>query len=188
MSIFSKLFAALKKIISKIVGFIGKILKKIWPLLLALVVIYFAPAIAGWLTSAGAPGWLSGAFNWVGTTVTPYLASAGEWLMSAGSTVFAGASAVWSSLSMGTKAAVVLGAATLLAPEEVGALVSELGTVVGDTIGAVAGGFLSSPVGIAVLAGAAYFLLSRNSSGGTMIYATADGNDPANKGDQLWQN
>lgn len=171
MSIFSKLFAALKKIISKIVSFVAKILKKIWPLLLAIAVVYFAPSIAGWLGSAGAPTWLSGAFEFIGTTVTPYLASAGSWLLSAGSTIFSGASAAWSGLSMGTKASVVLGAATLLAPEEMAGLATEVGTVIGDTIGAVGGsiatGFASSPIGMLAIGGLLLFLLTRDKDGQT---------------------
>lgn len=166
MSIFSKLWAAIRKIISKIFTFVKKILEKLWPLLLALAVIWFAPAIAGWLTTAGAPTWLSGAFSFIGTTVTPYLTSAASWLMSGAGSLFSGAAGVWSSLSMGTKASVILGAATLLAPEEMADLAGEVGTVIGDTIGdvggAIAGGFASSPFGMIAIGLTIWFLLSRD--------------------------
>lgn len=166
MSIFSKLWAAIRKIVSKIFTFVKKILEKLWPLLLALAVIWFAPAIAGWLTTAGAPAWLSGAFSFIGTTVTPYLTSAASWLMSGAGSLFSGAAAVWSSLSMGTKASVVLGAATLLAPEEMADLAEEVGTVIGDTIGtagsSLAAGFATSPLGMILIGASIWFLLSRS--------------------------
>lgn len=166
MSVFSKLWAAIRKIISKIFAFVKKIFEKLWPLLLALAVIWFAPAITGWLASAGAPTWLSGAFSFIGTTFTPYLSSAASWLMSGAGSLFSGASEVWSSLAMGTKASVILGAATLLAPEEMADLAAEVGTVIGDTIGTVGGslvgGFAGSPFGMVLIGATIWFLLSRS--------------------------
>lgn len=168
MSVFSKLFAAIKKIISKIIGFVAKLFKKLWPLLLAIAAVWFAPGIAGWLGSVGAPSWLTGAFGFIGTNVTPMLSSAWSWLSSAGSSVFGGASAAWSSLSMGTKASLVVGAATLLAPEEMADLASEVGTVIGDTVGSVVGavgsGFLASPIGMLMIGGLLLWLLSDRQS------------------------
>jgi len=168
MGIFSKLFAALKKIITKIVSFVGRILKKIWPVLLIIGAVFFAPSIAGWLTTSGAPSWLSGFFDVIGTTITPGLQSLGAWALSAGSSLFSGAGAVWSSLSLGTKASLVLGAATLLAPEEMADLATEIGTTIGDVVGAGAGaiasGFASSPFGMLAIGAVLLFLLSRSSS------------------------
>lgn len=138
MSIFSSLFKVVKKVISKVISTLKKIFKKIWPLLLIVAIIYFAPAIAGFFTSAGFTG-IGGIFSSIATNITPALTS---FLSSAWSGIGSVASSAWAgfqSLGMGTQLAVVSGAAALIAPEETAQLVTEIGTTVGDTAGTIIG-------------------------------------------------
>jgi hypothetical protein len=148
MGILSKLVDVIKKILSKLWKAIVKFVKKYWVVILILAVIYFAPMAASWLTSVGAPSWLSGSMAWIASTLTPYLTSAVGYLWSATAGLAASAWGAFASASLTTQLALGLGAAYLLAPEETSELVSEVAEVVGDVtvdlIGAVASGVGSS--------------------------------------------
>lgn len=159
-----KLFSSL---IKKIFSFLKKIFKSIWPLLLIVAAIYFAPVVAGYLSSVGAPSFLTSIFS-AASSLTPTITSAASWVWSNIGSV---ASTAWSgfkSLDIGTQLAVVGGAAALIAPEETAEVVEEIGTAAGTVLGAVGSavgdvvsGIFSSPWGIAALGFAAYWFFGR---------------------------
>lgn len=139
MSVLSSLFNLVKRIISKVFSFVKKLFKRLWPILLIVALIYFAPAIGPFLTSAGLPS-LGSFFSTMGTTMTPSLV---KFLSSVWSGVGSLGSSAWnafSSLSFGTQLSVATGAAALLAPEETADLIGE----VVDTVGDIAGDVLSA--------------------------------------------
>lgn len=163
---FSSIWKAIKAIVKKVLSFIKSFLKKFGVILLVVAAFWFAPAIAGFLSSAGAPSWLSGAFSWIATTFTPTVVSAGQWLLSGAAKLGSWVKAGWASLTFGQKATLAIGAAGLIAPQEVGqALESTAATVAGiagSAVGAVATGFVTSPLGFALLAGAVWFFFLRD--------------------------
>lgn len=169
MGILSAIGRVFKAIFKAIISFIKKYWKIILAVILIVCVIYFAPAIAGWLTSVGAPTWLSSAFTWIGANITPLLSSA--W---SGITALAGGAwDAFSSASLGTKALLVLGAAAALAPEETEALIGETMSTLVGVAGTVAGGILSgitsSPWGIAALAFGVWWFFLRDKDDETVI-------------------
>lgn len=125
MSIFSALGRLLKRIFSTIMKWLKKILGKWWLLLLVILVIYFAPAIWVWLAEVGAPAFLTDAFAWIATNMSPYLISAVDFLWSGAGSLISAAWSGYQSLGFGWQAAIALGAASLLAPEETAELISE---------------------------------------------------------------
>lgn len=147
-----KLFKAL---IKAIVNFIKKYFMVILMVVLVVCAVYFAPAIAGWLSSVGAPSFLSSAFTWVGANVTPLLSAAWNGVASLGNSAYE----AFSAASLGTKAAIVTGISAAIAPEETAAVIADAGALVGDSVAALASGVMSSPIGWAVIGLAAWFLI-----------------------------
>lgn len=157
MGVLSSIGRLFKAIWKAIVDFVKKYFWIILLIILIVCAIYFAPLIAGWLTSVGAPTWLSSAFTWIGTNITPLLSMAWE-----GITTIAGyAYDAFSASSIGTKASLVLGAAAAIAPEETAELIGSVGELAFDGIGAVVGGVLNSPIGLPVVAFLAWWFLFR---------------------------
>lgn len=144
MSIFSSLGKLLKAIFTKLLTLIKKILKAIWPILLIAAIIYFAPAAVGFLTSAGAPAWLTGSFQWIATNLTPGLMSGLEWLTSGAGSLLSKGWTAFKGLELGTQLAIVGGAAAAIAPEETADVLEEAGKTVGEVTGAVASGIGSA--------------------------------------------
>lgn len=132
---FSSLWKAIKAIVKKIFDFIKKFLKKFWVVIAVIAVFWFAPAITGFLASSGAPGWLTSAFSWTSTTITPTVTSVGGWLSSGAGKLGGWLKAGWASLTFGQKATLAVGAAGLLAPEETGQLLADVAGAVGDVVG-----------------------------------------------------
>lgn len=143
MGIISKLFKAIFSAIKKLVSMVFKLIKKIWPILLVFAAIYFAPAIGGFVTSAGGPQWLSTAIGWVSTNLTPYATSAVSWLTSGAGSLWSSAEEAWAGMTLGTKASLALGSLALLAPEETEELISEVATTVVDATSTIGGAILS---------------------------------------------
>lgn len=147
------------KILKAVINFI----KKYWMIILLLAAVYFAPAISAWLSSAGAPSFLVQGFSWIGTTLTPGLTSVVGWLTSGAGALWTKATAAWGSLSLGTQAAIALGAVAALAPEETADALTEIGEFVGETagtiIGSVAGGLTSGGLGWIIGGVAAFFAI-----------------------------
>lgn len=142
MGLFSSLFKLIKAIIKKIVAAVKKIVKAIWPLLLIVAAIYFAPVVGSFFSSIGMPS--IGTF--FSTTVGSLTAPVGSWLSSlwGGVTSLGGSAwAAFKSLELGTQIAAVTGAAALLAPEETADVIAEVGTVIGDVAGTLVGGVAS---------------------------------------------
>lgn len=160
--IFKAIFAAVKKVIKAI----WKFIKKYWFIILLLVIIYFAPLLTTWLTSVGAPAWLSTSMMWIATNVTPMLMSAVGWVISSGGALLSSAGTWFGSLGFGAQAALIAGATYLLAPEEtteaISSMISGVADMVGDIAGAVVGGvgtaLFSSPLGL-LLAGVGLYWL-----------------------------
>lgn len=165
MGILSAIGRLFKAIWNAIVNFIKKYFWIILLIIIIVCVVYFAPLIAGWLTSVGAPTWLSTAFTWIGANITPLLSTAWSGITA----VAGGAWDAFASASIGTKAAIVLGAAAAIAPEETAALIGEAGQFVGDTIGTVVTGFVSSPFGLAVAAGLVWWFFFRKKENDVLV-------------------
>lgn len=143
MKILKAIWAAIKTVIKAIVKFI----KKYWWIILVVVAIYFAPTIAGWLSSAGAPSWLSGAFTWIGSTITPTLTSLVSWVASGAGSLWSASTSAWASLSFGQQLALGIGAVAALAPEETAAAIDSVGSFIGDTVATVGGAVASGLFG-----------------------------------------
>lgn len=152
MGLLSSLAKLFKALIKAIVNFIKKYFMVILMVVLIVCAVYFAPAIAGWLSSVGAPSFLSSAFTWVGANVTPLLSAAWNGITSLGNSTYE----AFSAASLGTKAAIVTGISAAIAPEETAAVIADAGTLVGDSVAALASGIMSSPVGWAVIGLAAW--------------------------------
>lgn len=167
MSIFSDIFNWFSAIFKKLLNVIVDFLKKYWVIIALIAIIWFAPAIATWLTTSGAPSWLSGTFSWIGSTITPIVAQAGTALWDGVTTFASGAWGAFTDAGFGTQLAVIGVAGMLLAPEETAKIISDVGEAAGDLIGVVAdatvGAVASSPlIWIAVLGVGAYFVLSND--------------------------
>lgn len=141
MGFLSAIWNLIKKIFSAVLGWITKLFSKFFWIILIIVVIWFAPVIAAFLLEVGAPTFLVTAFETI-AIATPYVQSAGMWLWSQGSSLVSTAWQAYRGLDAGTQAAVALGVAAAIAPEETAALLDEtieLATSVGGSlIGALA--------------------------------------------------
>lgn len=138
MSFLNSLASWFKAIFRSIFKFITKLLKTLWPIILVAALIYFAPAISSWLVSSGAPTWLSGAFGWVGTSVTPLLTSAVSGIWS-GTTALAGSAwTAFKAASLTTQLMVLGATAALIAPDETAAVISDAVTTVAGVVSDVA--------------------------------------------------
>lgn len=155
MGLFSAIAKLFRAIIKAIVNFVKKYWKIILMIVLIVVAIYFAPAIAGWLTSVNAPSFLVTGMQWAGANLTPMLASG--W---SGVTQLAGSAwNAFSAASIGAKAAIVTGLAAAIAPEETAEVLKEAGALTGELVTGLASGLLSSPVGLIVAGVFAWLLL-----------------------------
>lgn len=164
MSLLGALFKLIKKIIGAIIKFIKKYLVIILLIIVICCAIYFAPAIAAWLGSVGAPAWMTTAFQWVGTYITPAFTTWVGYLWDGVSAISNKAWTAFSNARTGTQLAVATGLAAAIAPEETAAVIAEAGELAGDVVGSVVSGLLSSPGGL-ILAGAAiwYFFFKDKS-------------------------
>lgn len=161
MGLLGSIWKLIKKVIDVIFKFLKDIFGDLWPILLIIAVIYFAPYIATYLTSIGAPGWLTTAFTTL-AEATPSLTSAMTWLWDSGSTLASTGWTAFKQLDVGTQAAILTGAAALLAPEETEAVISDAVGLLGTGVAAITGGLLSSPVGLALAGFAFYWVFLRD--------------------------
>lgn len=174
LSAIAKLF---KAIIRAIINFVKKYFAIILMIVLICVAIYFAPAIAGWLTSVGAPEFLVSAFTWVGQSVTPLMSAAWEGLGNLASSAYG----AFSKAEIGTKAGLLLGLSAAIAPEETAAVIAEAGGVVGTLAGAAVSGILGSSGGVIIFGVLAAWLLLRSGkkSGDTPVVVAVPSSGPA---------
>lgn len=122
LSRFWKKFLALfRRIFRKIAHFI----KKYWYLIVAVLIVWFAPQISAWLIAQGAPSFL--------VTAVQSLVPASEWLHTAaaavwklGAKLFVNVGLDWETMALGTKCAVIAGGLFLIAPDETKALFAEV--------------------------------------------------------------
>jgi hypothetical protein len=134
MSLADSILDWIKAVIEKIIAFITNFIEDYWLVLLAIVLICYAPGIGSWLTTNGFAS-LGAAFTWVGATVTPYV-------LGTLSTIWGGVAAVgvaFAEAGLGTKLAVVAGAMALIAPEEATAVIEEAVDLAADVVGTVVG-------------------------------------------------
>lgn len=151
MSLLSSIWRLIKKIFSAILNWLSDIFGELFLILLIIVLIYFAPVIAAYLASVGAPAFLVTAFE-VLAMATPYVVSAVTWLWEGGASLLSAAWSAYSGLSVGTQAAIAIGAAALIAPAETQALLGDAMDVIGTGVSTIAGAVLSSPVGLGLVA------------------------------------
>ena len=172
MSFLNSLASWFKAIFRSIFKFITKLLKTLWPIILVGALIYFAPAISSWLVSSGAPTWLSGAFGWVGSTVTPLLTSAVSGIWSGTAALAGSAWTAFKAASLTTQLMVLGATAALIAPDETAAVISDAVSTVAGVVSDVAS-TVATTVATTSIAGvplwlwgvgglAAYFLLTSN--------------------------
>lgn len=159
------LLGSLGKLIGAIFKWIVNFVKKYLAIILTIVIIvcliYFAPAIAGWLGSVGAPSWLTTAFTWVGETITPSLISGLSSCWSGISSMFSSGWTSFSNATLGTKAAIVSGLSAAIAPSETAAVISDAAGLVVSTGGTFLSSLASSPWGVTVIAGAVWWFFFR---------------------------
>jgi hypothetical protein len=157
MGILSSILNIFKSIFSKIFSIIKSVFAQLWPLLIIIALIYFAPVIASYFGSIGAPAFLVDAFQTL-SLATPYLVSSLQWVIDAGASLGAEAWDAWKELDLATQVGIGLGTSFLLAPEETVAIVKDIADTVGTVVGGVASGLLNSPIGLGILAVGAFFL------------------------------
>lgn len=165
MGLLDSIGRLIKKIISAVFKFIKKVFSKFFVLLLILVIIWFAPYLAGFFTGIGAPAFIVTAFESI-ALLTPYVVSAGTWLWEGGASLASSAWSAFKGASVGTQASIVLGAAALVAPEETAAVVSDAVDLVADAALAVGGAVLKSPWVIGLIGVAGYLLFFKGKSKG----------------------
>lgn len=173
MGILSAIWNLIKKIFSAVLGWLSDLFGKFFWIILILVVIWFAPVIATWLVSVGAPSFLVTAFQAI-SVLTPYVQSAGMWLWTSGSSLVSTAWSAFRGLDAGTQAAVALGAAAAIAPEEMQTLIKEAGSLLADGASAIIDGIVSNPLLLAGAAAAVWFLFFRKKSD-TVVVETSKG-------------
>lgn len=144
MGILSAIWRLISKIFSVVLGWLKKLFSRFFWIILIVAIIWFAPVIAAWLTSVGAPSFVVSMFEAI-SVATPYVQSAGSWLWDKGSSLVSSAWSSFRGLDAGTQASVALGAAALLAPEETANLVSDAGGLLVDAIGTIGGALFSNP-------------------------------------------
>lgn len=170
----SSLFDLIKAIIKKLVTLIKKIFKKLWPVLLLIALIYFAPVLGVWFTTNGFAT-LGTFFTTVGTTVTPTLVKIGTAVGEAAGATASAATEAFAGLSTSTQLAVVTGAAAIIAPEETASLVGDIIDAGFSLGGAALGAVFSNPT---VLFGAAafafWFFFLRKKKGDTTVVIPED--------------
>lgn len=159
MSFFSALFKWIKAVFAKVFDLLLKLFKAIWPILLIIAIIYFAPLAAAWLSSVGAPSFLVGAFEFIGAAA-PFVESLVGAIGSGLSYVGTEAWSAFAAAEFGTQVAIVAGAGALIAPEETAAVVEEAVEAVVDVTTSVVSG-LASSWGWLIAAGAGLYLLTR---------------------------
>lgn len=160
MSIVSAIWNLIKKIFSAVLGWLSDIFGKYFLIILALVIIWFAPMISAWLVSVGAPAFMVAAVDAI-AVLTPYLQTAGQWLWKGGSSMLTSAWQAFKGAEVGTQAAIVLGAAAAIAPEETAVLLGEVVDTAGTLLGAVAS---SSRLGWLAVGIGAYLFFFRDSN------------------------
>lgn len=162
MSLFSAIWNLVKKIFGKLFSWLKEVFGDWWQLLLIIAIIWFAPMIAGWLASVGAPEFLVTAMTWVGTNATPYVVAAGTWLWEGGASLVSSAWTAYKGLDFGTQAMLAVGAAALLAPEETEAVLKEGVDLVADVVGTVGTALVKSSAFLWALGAAAVYMLFVN--------------------------
>lgn len=185
MSFLNSLASWFKAIFKAIFKFVTKLLKQLWPLILVIAVIYFAPAIGLWLTSAGAPAWLSSSFVWIGANVTPLLTSAISSVWSGTAALAGNAWTAFKAAELTTQLMVLGATAALIAPDETAALISDavktVAGVVTDVTSDVAGSILTMDIlgvplwGWAAGAIAIFFLSKKREPDDTVVVGDLEG-------------
>lgn len=156
MGVLSSILDAFKSIFKKVVHFVVEFVRQYWMVIVAIAVIYFAPALLLWATTAGAPAWLIAGLQGL-TALTPYLTAALE----TGLAAYEWAVGAWEALGIWYQLAFTAGAMFVLAPEEMKEAAREiseevtkggaaLASAVGSAAAAVAGG-VASGLGSAVV-------------------------------------
>lgn len=168
MGILSAIWNLIKKIFSSVLGWLKDIFGKFFLIILILVLIWYAPVIAAWLTSVGAPSFVVSMFNGL-SVLAPYVQSAGQWLWTSGSGLVSSAWSAYRGLDAGTQAAIALGAAAAIAPEETAELVAEAGSLLVDTAGTVLGALTSNPWVLVAGGLAVWWLFFRDKDGGRPV-------------------
>jgi len=165
MSIIGSLFKLITAIIKKVFRFFAKLFKAILPLLIAVAVIYFgAPYLATFFTGIGAPAWLTTAITSLPGYIKAGLSYAWDLATPLLGSIKEGAGKVWgwfSQLELGTQAMIALGTSYAVAPEETAALIEDVATGIGDLAETVISSALGGGLGLLLVAGAAFFFLSR---------------------------
>lgn len=163
MGILSSIWKLFKAVVKKLFKFVAAIFKKFWWVILIVAIIYFAPVIAAYLASAGAPEFLVTAFTWIGGA-TPVVASIVDAAIGGAAALGGAAWAAYASAGLGTQLAIAVGASMLLAPEETMQVIADATEIVVDVAGNVLGGIakgIGSTTWWIVGGLAAYFLFFR---------------------------
>jgi hypothetical protein len=163
MGFISDLGSLISKIFSAIWGWIKDILKNFWWIILIIAIIYFAPELLAFLSSAGAPAFVTDALGYIAANVTPIVVSIVDAI---GTGLYSAATEGWGwfkALSWQQELSVLLGASSLIAPAQTAKVIGDVATVaaglVGTTVGALASGLLGSPLGTLLIVGAGAYVV-----------------------------
>jgi hypothetical protein len=138
MSILDSFLSLILAVIAAILSDIWQFVMDYWPIILILVMIYFAPQIAVYLAQTSwAPTWLISLFEAL-AVVSPYLVAVVDAAWAGMLYLASTAWSVYTALGPWLQLAVALGAAYLLAPEETSDFVDDVVGVVSSGLGIVA--------------------------------------------------
>lgn len=162
MGFLSSLWKAIKSVVSKLIEWIVDFIKEYWLYIVILIIVWYAPQIAGYLGSVGAPTWAVSAFAWVGAVISPTLWTAGAWAWEG---ITASVGSGWSAFKaaeFGTKISILTGVGMLIAPEETAALLeattSSILDATGSVLSAIGSALSDNPLALAGVGLAVYFL------------------------------
>lgn len=163
MSIFGSLFKLITSILKKVFNAFKKLFKMLLPILIIVAVVYFgAPYLSSFFTGLGAPTWLTSAIS----ALPGYISSGLTYLWDKTSILFdlikEGASSLfkwYKQLDIGTQAMIGLGVSYAIAPEETAQLVEDVAAGIGDLAETVIGAALGGGFGTLLFIGLAAYLL-----------------------------
>lgn len=165
MGFLSSLWKAIKSIVSKIIKWVVDFIREYIWVIIALVVVWYAPQISAYLVEAGAPSFMTTALATVSDVVTPLLKDAVGFVWKGVTTMASDGWTAFKAAEFGTKMSVLVGAGMLIAPEETSELLAETAelttSLVGSVIGSVGSTILANPYVLIGVGALVYFWLRK---------------------------
>lgn len=154
------IFSAIGRFFSKLFAWLKKILKWLLPLLVVALIVcaIFFPAVLPAISS-----WVTGAWNWISTSIGSWASTLWGWIKTGASFVWDKAAKWIADASFTDLLKVAAGTALLVDPKGtvnwVKDVITDVGSGIGDALGSVASNFLPLLIGGVVL----WFLFTKSS-------------------------